>query len=100
MPTETVDDLLEQLQQLKIQENQILTELYQARAREKREQEGSQDEGPQYKNGDQVCITNNIKTFFPRRANMGDRNATVLHMQSQDGVNKKIIQTDNGFKTW
>jgi hypothetical protein len=97
MPTETVDGLLELLKQLKIKENHILTELYLAR---EREQEGSSDNGPWYKQGDRVRIINTVKVFFSRRTNAGDRESTVLYTQSKDGENKIFLITDNGFKTW
>ena len=100
MPTETVDDLLEHLKRLKIEENQVLTKLYQARIKEKGEQGGPQDCAPPYKQGDRVRIKNKIASVFPRRANTGDRDSTVLYTETRNGKLKIHIRTDNGFNTW
>ena len=101
MPTETVDDLLEQLRRLKIQETTVLNKLYQARTKEKGEQGESRNSAPPaYKKGDRVQIRNKISKPFTRRANTGDRDSTVQYSLTNDNVTKVFLKTDNGFETW
>jgi hypothetical protein len=110
MSNETVDDLIQQLKNIRLQESEVLDRLYRARQLEKEEREANTDGPPtpssQLKEGDRVTITNGIRTPFGRRANIGDRNSTVLRAQHQDEQNLFVdtirihIRTDNGFTTW
>ena len=106
MSTETVDDLIKQLKDIRIQENEVLERLYRARQRETGNH-GEQSDGEQsggFKKGDRVTITNKIRTPFGRRANTGDRNSTVLYVNTDNNTtvdNIRIhIRTDNGSTTW
>ena len=102
MTKETVDNLIEQLKNIRIQETEVLEQLCRARQVEKEDAEEHKDTAtPKLKKGDLVTITNNITTPVGRNGNEGDRNSTVLHTKIQ--TNKAIriyIRTDNGFTTW
>ena len=100
MPTETVDELIEQLKELKLQENSVLEKLSQARRQEKEAQERTPTRSTEYGAGDRVYIENAIKKPLRRNANKNDRKATVLHTKKSNNTLKVFIQTDDGDKTW
>jgi hypothetical protein len=106
MSKETVDDLIQQLKNIRLQESEVLDRLYRARQLEKEEQGAHTDDtaSSQLKEGDRVTITNNIRTPFGRKANTGDRDSTVLRAKPQTDENADTvrihIRTDNGFTTW
>jgi hypothetical protein len=103
MSTDTVDDLIQKPKDIRLQESEVLDRLYRARQLEKEEHEANTDETtPQLKMGDRVTITNRIRTPLGRRANVGDRNSTVLRTQRRNSDNEDIyhVKTDNGFNTW
>ena len=99
MPTETVDELIEQLKKIRLQENSVLEKLSQARKQEKETQK-KHTQATKYGVGDRVYIQNTVKKPVGRRVNMHDRKATVLHTKSEGNKTKVFIQTDNGDKTW
>ena len=102
MPTETVDQLIEQLKRLKVQENVVLEKLSRAREQEK---EASQNRIGTQRNttfgaGDRMRIVNAVKVPSTRSANKRDRTATVRYTREHNDDIKVFITTDNGFKTW
>jgi lysyl-tRNA synthetase class I len=98
MPTETVDELIEQLKNIKIQEDTVLEKLSQARRQEKETQENTQ--GAKYSVGDWVFIKNTVRKPVGRSVNTNDRKATVLYTTSDGNQTKVYIRTDNGTRTW
>jgi hypothetical protein len=99
MPTETVDELIEQLKNIKIQEDTVLEKLSQARRQERKTQEKN-TQGTKYSVGDRVFIKNTIRKPVGRSVNTNDRKATVLHTTLDGNQTKVYIQTDNGTRTW
>jgi hypothetical protein len=100
MPTESVDQLIEQLKDLKVQESELFEKLSRARRQEREAQQKERTSSAKYAVGDRVRVTNNIKVPLGRSANTRDRTATVLYSKSVRDDTKVFIQTDNGFKTW
>jgi hypothetical protein len=101
MPTESVDQLIEQLKNLKVQENVVLEKL--SRAREQEREAQNRNRTPQnttYEVGDRVRITNAVSVPSNQSANARDRAATVRYTKTHNGQAKVFITTDNGFKTW
>mgnify|MGYP000373522218 CR=1 FL=1 len=102
MPTESVDQLIEQLKDLKLQESVVLEKLSRARAKEKAQDRN--DRAPRsttYEPGDRVRIINTVKVPFTRSVNARDKTATVRYTHPQnEQLIKVFIITDNGFKTW
>jgi hypothetical protein len=101
MPTETVDQLIEQLKELKIQENAVLERLSRAREQEKKAQNRTgTPRNTTFVSGDRVRITNAVKVPFTRSVNERDKTATVRYTKPHNAETKVFITTDNGFKTW
>lgn len=101
MPTESVDQLIEQLKKLKIQENVVLEKLSRAREREREAQNRNRtSRNTTYEVGDRVRITNAVSIPSNRSENARDRAATVRYTKTRNGQAKVFITTDNGFKTW
>jgi putative ribosome biogenesis GTPase RsgA len=101
MPTESVDELIEQLKNLKVQENAVLEKLSRAREQEKAQTRNRTPRNTTYEPGDRVRITNTVKVPFTRSVNERDRTATVRYTHPQnEQLIKVFIITDNGFKTW
>jgi hypothetical protein len=101
MPTESVDQLIEQLKDLKLQESVVLEKLSRARAKEKAQDRN--DRAPRsttYEPGDRVRIINTVKVPFTRSVNARDKTATVRYTRPHNAEIKVFITTDNGFKTW
>ena len=101
MPTESVDQLIEQLKDLKLQESVVLEKLSRARAKEKAQDRN--DRAPRsttYEPGDRVRIINTVKVPFTRSVNARDKTATVRYTKPHNEQIKVFITTDNGFKTW
>jgi len=100
MPTESVDELIEQLKDLKLRESDVLEKLSQAR-RQERETQKNTTQGTTYGVGDRVYIKNTVKKPIGRSVNANDRKATVLYTKTTADRNVKVfIRTDNGDKTW
>ena len=100
MPTESVDELIEQLKSLKVQENEVLEKLSRAREQEKAQTRNRTQGNTTYEPGDRVRITNTVKVPFTRSANARDRTATVRYTRPYNKQIKVFITTDNGFRTW
>ena len=101
MPTETVDQLIEQLKRLKVQESAVLEKLSRAREHEKETQHRTgTPRNTTFATGDRVRITNAVKVPFTRSANERDKTATVRYTKPHNAEIKVFITTDNGFKTW
>jgi hypothetical protein len=101
MPTETVDQLIEQLKRLKVQESAVLEKLSRAREHEKETQHRTgTPRNTTFAVGDQVRIINAVKVPFTRSVNERDKTATVRYTKPHNKEIKVFITTDNGFKTW
>jgi hypothetical protein len=101
MPTETVDQLIEQLKRLKVQESVVLEKLSRAREHEKEAQHRTgTPRNTTFVTGDRVRIINAVKVPFTRSANERDKTATVRYTKPHNAEIKVFITTDNGFKTW
>ena len=108
MPTETVDQLIEQLKRLKVQENVVLEKLSRAREREREVQDRigtprntvGTPQNTTFATGDRVRIANAVKVPFTRSVNARDKTATVRYTKPYNDDIKVFITTDNGFKTW
>ena len=93
MSEDSVDQLIQELEGLRVQEQAILRRLVAARARETRNHETrrshTRDETQVagFRIGDRVRITNEVRSPIGRRVNSRDRTGTVT---------KITIQTDNG----
>lgn len=102
MSNDNVDNLIEQLESLRIQERDILQRLVAARADERRNRPtndqpaGNTPNTRNFRIGDQVEITNSIRTTFGRAANINDRRSTVTKITAD----RIYIRTNNGFNTW
>jgi hypothetical protein len=101
MPTETVDQLIEQLKGLKVQENAVLEKLSRARehGREAQNRNGT-TRNTTFASGDRVRITNAVRVPYTRSVNERDKTATVRYTKPLHGETKVLITTDNGLKTW
>jgi hypothetical protein len=100
MPAESVDQLIEQLKDLKLQESVVLEKLSRARAKEKAQDRDKTPRDTTYEPGDRVRITNAVKVPFTRSVNAQDKTATVRYTKPHNEQIKVFITTDNGFKTW
>jgi len=98
MSEDSVDQLIRELEGLRVQEQAILRRLVAARARETRNPEtrrshtrdGTQVAG--FRIGDRVRITNEVRSPIGRRVNSRDRTGTVTKITRK----RVFIQTDNG----
>ena len=100
MPTESVDELIEQLKNLKVQENEVLKKLSRAREQEKAQTRNRTQGNTTYEPADRVRITNAVKTPYTRSVNARDKTATVRYTRTHNEQIKVFITTDNGFRTW
>jgi septal ring factor EnvC (AmiA/AmiB activator) len=111
MSNESVDDLTNQLETLRIQEASVLQRLVtaceretQARARSRevqaREEEGTRTrqhaEAEVFSIGDRVQITNRVRVAFGRAATIDDQRATVTNTTPS----RVYFKTLNGNTTW
>ena len=92
MVNETIDELITQLEQLRIRETEILRQLVAARARENDIRDGSRS----FRIGDHIEITNKVKSPIGRVATLGDKKGTVTKLTET----RVYIRTVNGNKTW
>ena len=77
---QTVDELLQHLERLRIEEDQVLRQLLAARARETADAATNESDGTstrEFRVGDRVRITNDIRRPLGRPTNEGDRVGTV-----------------------
>ena len=101
MPTETVDQLIEQLKELKVQENAVLEKLSRAREHEREAQNrNGTPRNTTFASGDRVRITNAVKVPYTCSVNERDKTATVRYTKPHHEETKDLITTDNGLKTW
>ena len=101
MPTESVDQLIEQLKDLKLQESVVLEKLSRARAKEKAQDRN--DRAPRsttYEPGERLRIINTVKVPSTRSVHARVKTATVRYTMAHNAEIKVFITTDNGFKTW
>jgi hypothetical protein len=104
MSNESVDDLIRQLEALRIQEVSVLQRLVTARERETRARTRSSQgtrptaypEGEAFRIGDRVQITNRIRVPFGRTVTINDRRATVTSITPT----RVYFLTNNGNSTW
>ena len=72
MSDESVDDLISQLERLRVQEATVLRRLVAARARETRRTEEDTEDGT-FRVGGRVEITNGVRVTFGRNVHIDDR---------------------------
>ena len=102
MSTDNVDDLIKQLEEIKLQETTVLRRLVIARASEVRaastqepSQPGSEPATSSFRIGDQVEITNRVNKPFGRNADINDRKGAVIKLTKH----RVFIRTVNGGTT-
>jgi len=101
MPTESVDELITELEKLKVQEASVVARLKQARERERRNSSSAgATEGNEevFRVGDRVRITNRINPPLSRfgRNYRLDRLGTVTRVTAT----RVYLITDSGWETW
>jgi hypothetical protein len=102
MPNESVDELINELEALRIQEASVLRRLVLARETETRARLRSQvtrttrDQEIVFSVGDRVQITNRVKGAFGRAVTTNDRRATVTRITPT----RIYFNTVNGHSTW
>ena len=89
MSNDPVDNLIQELQRLRLQEAVVIERLVQARAREST----TQDE---LVIGARVFITNRITRIFGRTATLNDRRSYVTRITPT----RIYVRTVNGIDTW
>ena len=98
MAEESVDELIRQLETLRIQEDTLLRQIIQARARESQQGQGTNGadrEAARYYIGDRVQITNPTRGLIGRPVTDRDRVGTVTKITRK----RVFLQTDNGVNT-
>ena len=96
MTQSEVDSLIQQLNELRIEEQRVLDQLVPARQRERVAHTTTQSTRRPFRVGDRVTITNNIAKVSDRRANQDDRDSVVTKVEGE----KIYLLTNNGFPTW
>jgi hypothetical protein len=94
MSDESVDELINQLERLRIQEATVLRRLVAARARETRTTENTED--GTFRVGGRVEITNHVRVVFGRNVNINDRRARITKISPT----RIYFRTVNGTNTW
>ena len=98
MAEESVDELIRQLETLRIQEDTLLWQIIRARARESQQGQGTDGadrEAARYYIGDRVRITNPTRGLIGRPVTDRDRVGTVTKITRK----RVFLQTDNGLNT-
>ena len=95
MSDESVDELIQQLERLRVRESNILQKLVSARARETRARQLGTEAGV-FRVGSRVEITNRINTSFGRTLTADDRRAVVTRVTTA----RVYFRTVNGNNTW
>jgi hypothetical protein len=97
MAEESVDELIRQLEMLRIQEDTLLRQIIQARARESQQGHSTNGarEAARYYIGDCVRITNPTRGLIGRPVTDRDRVGTVTKITRK----RVFLQTDNGINT-
>lgn len=89
MTEESVEELINQLETLRLQESRVIERLRAARAREA-------DPTTTFIVGNRVEVTNRITIPFGRAANINDRRAIITKVKP----NQIYFRTLNGSSTW
>jgi hypothetical protein len=98
MAEESVDELIRQLETLRVQEDTLLRQIIQARARESQQghsRNGANREAARYYIGDRVRITNPTHGLIGRPVTDRDWVRTVTKITRK----RVFLQTDNGINT-
>jgi hypothetical protein len=98
MAEESVDELIRQLEMLRIQEDTLLRQIIQARARESQQGQGTNGanrEAARYYIGDHVRITKPTRGLIGKPETDRDRVGTVTKITRK----RVFLQTDNGINT-
>jgi hypothetical protein len=98
MAEESIDELIRQLETLRIIEDTLLWQIIQARARESQQGHGTNGadrEAARYYIGDRVRITNPMRGLIGRPVTDRDRVGTVTKITRK----RVFLQTDNGVNT-
>jgi hypothetical protein len=99
MAEDSVDELILQLERLRVQEDALLRQIVQARARESQERQenstGADSEAASYRIGDRVRVTNQSRGILGRQATERDRVGTVIKITKK----RVFLRTDNGTST-
>jgi hypothetical protein len=109
MSNESVDELINQLETLRIQEASVLRKLVSARERETRartrsnedrvrneDTRSTRDEQEVFSIGDRIQVTNRVRVAFGRAVTIDDRRATVTNITPT----RVYFKTVNGNTTW
>jgi hypothetical protein len=98
MAEESVDKLIRQLETLQVQQDTLLQQIIQARARESQQghgRNGANREAARYYIGDRVRITNPTRGRIGRPVTDRDRVGTVTKITRK----RVFLQTDNSVNT-
>ena len=98
MVEESVDELIRQLETLRVREDTLLRQIIRARARESQQEQGNSGadgEAARYRIGDRVRITNQSRGLIGRAVTERDRVGTVTKITRK----RVFLQTDNGANT-
>jgi hypothetical protein len=99
MSGSNVDDLIQELESLRIQEQDILRRLVTSRTLERNrvpENQPNSNTTTSFRIGDRVQITNNVRASFGQPPNDKDRLCVVTKITAQ----RVYIRTRNGLSTW
>jgi hypothetical protein len=100
MAEESVDELILQLERLRIQEDALLRQIVRARARESQTRQetsstGADSEAANYRIGDRVRVTNQSRGILGRQVTDRDCVGTVTKITKK----RVFLRTDNGTNT-
>jgi hypothetical protein len=98
MAKESVDKLIRQLEMIRVQEDTLLQQIIQARARESQQGHGTNGadiEAARYYIGDRIRITNPMRGLIGRPVTDQDQVGTVTKITRK----RVFLQTDNGINT-
>ena len=93
MEGESVDELIQQLERIRLQETSIIQRLVRARARETRAQE--EEQAQSFRIGYKVLITNKVKVQG-RAVTVEDRRGVITNITSK----RIYFRTESGYNTW
>ena len=103
MSGRVIDDLIEQLELLRVHESRIIQKIVDERARETRSTDTASNNHSgvaeprtrSFRIGDRVSITNAVRKPFGRKTDRGDREGVVTKITAQ----RVFLKTDNGSTT-
>jgi hypothetical protein len=98
MSDESVDELISQLERLRIQEETILRRLVAARARENRLREDT--ENGTFRVGSRVEITNHVCATFGRTVTINDRRARITKIMPTRIYFRTVNRNSNPTYGW